>query len=196
MEQSILKSYQATDNTIMKKRVLQTLSDGFDPQVDVAEQWQVDFLKTVLGERSPVLVEAGAHQISKLHIKDLNADLISLYYNAEKKFMGYSERVQTAIVQTLGKTGGTEAIKVFSEFLNNDNGSYLGYEVLAAIAELNDPTLINPLHEYALKMEKRIAECKAKNKDPIFYSKFLTLKNLAADIEKALLQVKGGSNEK
>jgi len=196
MEQATVKAYQATDNTIMKKRVLQTLSEGFNPQVDVAEQWKVDFLKDVLGERSPILVEAGAHQISKLQIKDLNPDLITLYHNADKKYMGYSERVQIAIIQTLGKTGSTEAVKLFTDFLNNDNGAYLGYEVLAAIAELNDPSFITPLHAYALKMEKRIAECKAKKKDPIFYSKFQTLKNLATDIEKSLLQVKEGDNEK
>lgn len=196
MEQTTLKSYQATDNTILKRKVLQTLSEGFDPTVGEAEQWKVDFLKEVLGERSPILVEAAAHQISSLHINKLNQDLITLFHKADEKYMGYSERVQIAIVQTLGKTGSTEAVQLFSNFLNNDNGAYLGYEVLAAIAELNYPSLITPLHAYALKMEKRIAECKAKNKDPIFYSKFQTLKNLATDIEKALLQVKEGGNEK
>jgi ribulose kinase len=110
--------------------------------------------------------------------------------------MGYSERVQTAIIQALGKIGGAEVAKLYRDFLDNDNGSYLGYEVLAAVAELDDPALVTPLHAYAGKMEKRIAECKAQKKDPIFYSKFQALKNLATDIEKSLLQVKEAGNEK
>jgi len=196
MEQSTIKSYMATENTILKKRVLQTLSEGFNSEVDVAEHWKVDFLRDVLKERSPVLVEAAAHQIGALHIKDLNADLITLFHAAEQKYMGYSERVQIALVQTLGKTGGNEAVKLFSDFLNTDNGSYLGYEVLAAIAELNNPVLVTNLHAYAEKMKKRIAECKAQNKDPIFYSKFRRLKNLATDTENSLLRVKEGGDEK
>lgn len=197
MEQSTITSYQATDNTILKRKVLKTLSGDFNAETDVAAQWKVDFLKKVLGERSPILIEEAAYQIGNLHIKELNQELITLFHKAEEKFMGYSERVQTAIVNTLGKTGGADAAKLFGDYLYNDNGAaYLGYEILAAIEELDDPSLITPLHKYAEKMDRRIAKLKAKNADPIFYSKFLMFSKLAKDIAETLSKVKEGGNEK
>ncbi len=196
MEKSTLDSYQSTENTILKKKVLQTLSDGFSPETDVVAPWKVTFLRDVLQERSPLLVEEASHQIGNLHIQDLTQNLIVLFNSAEEKYQGYSERVQIAIVNTLGKTGGTSTTQLFTKFLENDNGAYLGYEVLAAIKQLNNPVFIDCLNRYALKMDARIAELKTKNANPIFYSKFMALSTTAKDIEKSLVQLKEGDNEK
>lgn len=191
---AVIEAYNNTDNSIEKRTILKSLSEGYEEGSVVIPQWKVDLVKIGLAETSPVVVEAAARQAGKLVMKDVTPQLINLFNTADDKFMGgYPQRVRISLFYALGKTGGDGVAELFKKFLKNDNGSALGGDALTAIKELDDPSLVITVKSYAMKMEAKISVLKAKNSDPIFYSRYLGYRALAKEVEESLSNKKGDS---
>ena len=190
---AVIDAYNNTDNSIEKRTILKSLSKDYEEGTAIP-QWKVDLVKTGLAETSPVVVEAAARQAGKLAMKSVTPQLINLFNTADDKFMGgYPQRVRISLFYALGKTGGDGVAELFKKFLKNDNGSALGGDALTAIKELNDPSLVNTVKSYAMKMEAKVSVLKAKKTDPIQYSRYLGYTALAKEAEESLLNKKGDS---
>lgn len=192
-ESAVIDAYNNTDNSIEKRTILKSLSEGYE-EGTVIPQWKVDLVKTGLAETSPVVVEAAAKQAGKLVMKDVTPQLVNLFNTADDKFMGgYPQRVRISLFYALGKTGGDGVAELFENFLENDMGSALGEDALTAIKELNDPSLVNTVKSYTVKMGAKVSVLKTKNSDPIQYSRYLGYISLAKEVEESLSNKKGDS---
>jgi hypothetical protein len=123
---------------------------------------------------------------------DFSPELIAMYNNAEKRFLGYSIRVHYAIISTLGKIGGAGSKGFIAQLLRTDNGSDYGEFILMAIKDLNTKELVSDVAAYAVKMKKIVEKAKAKNLDPLLYSRKLWYIQVASEVQDALL-LKGGN---
>jgi HEAT repeat protein len=190
---AVIDAYNSTDNSIEKRTILKSLSKDYEEGAAIP-QWKVGLVKTGLAEKSPVVVEAAVKQAGKMVIKELTPQLITVFITADDRFMGgYPQRVRISLLYALGKTGGEGVAELFIHFLENDNGSALGEDVLMAIKELNDPVLISAVQSYAMKMETKVSVLKAKNSDPIQYSRYVSYITLAGEVEESLSNRKGDS---
>lgn len=190
---ALSEKFRTSENSIDKRRILQSLSEIGAVQPTAVPQWKVDLVRNALSDKSPVVVEAAAKQAGNLVLKELTPQLISLFESAGDRFYGgYAERVRVSLFHALGKTGGNKATDLFKDFLKKDNGSFLAESALLAVKELNNPELVPTVKNYILKMETRVSEGKALNADPIRYSRYLKYIQLGKEVENSLLTVKGG----
>ena len=67
----------------------------------------------------------------------------------------------------------------------------MGQFLLLAIKDLNDLSLVDNVKQYKKKMEELVKFAKAKNYDPLMYSRKLMYVDLALDVEKSLVS-RGG----
>jgi hypothetical protein len=191
---SLIRTFESTENSIDKRNILKSLSQNEETQNSAVPRWKVDLITIGLADKSPVVVETAVKQVGKLGLTELSPRLIDHFKNADERFIGgYTDRVRIALFKALGKVGGPGVAELFQEFLENDNGSGLGGDALLAVKNLNDPSLLNTVKMYMLKMDARIAEKKKINADPIFYSRYLNYLELARDVKESLLKSKGGS---
>ena len=189
---SIVNIYNTSDNSVERRMALNALSDVVVQRGSETPQWVSDLLIKALDDKSPVVVNAAVYQIGNFGLANMTQKLISLYSEVEKKFSSaYAKRIQYSIVPALGKTGGTEATAFLSGLLARDNGTLMGGFLLAAIKDLNDNALADNVKEYKVKMEGLVKFAKAKNYDPLIYSRKLMYIDLALDVEKSLAS-KGG----
>lgn len=186
---AVIKRYQTSDNAIDRRYALndlKALSGHATPR------WASDLLKTALNDNDPIVVEEAIFQIGNLRMADFSPELTAMYNNAEKRFLGYSIRLQYAIISTLGKIGGTSSKEFIAQLLRTDNGSDYGEFILMAIKDLNTKELVSDVAAYAVKMKKIVEKAKAKNLDPLLYSRKLWYIQVASEVQDALL-LKGGN---
>lgn len=183
-KESIITAYQSK-NSITRKKALRSASLH-------RSIWVQNLLATALKDKSPIVVEVAVQEIGNLRLVELSDNLISLYFNAEKKFKGYGDRVKYSIIPALGKLGTGKSKKLLIDLLAKDNGSQMGEFLLVGIKELKDKFLINNVRLYSAKMKSIISQKKAMDLDPITWSINLALIDLAFSVEAYLAQ--GGRN--
>ena len=190
---SLLNTFNTSNNSVERRMILKSLNDVTLQEGDKAPRWISDMLGTAMKDKSPVVVAEAAKQIGRFQLMEYNADLITLFSEADSKFgaSGYTHRVQYSVISALGKIGSKEAKTLVTEMLKNDNGSAMGDYLLTAIKNFNDPALIAELKAYKARMDSLVKAAKAKGDDPILYSRKLRYSEFAAEIEKALL-ARGG----
>lgn len=185
---TIITIFNTSDNSVKKCEVLFSLKKFIPKNGENTPLWISELLGNALNDKSPVVVADAVYQIGEFRFTKYNSSLIALFKNAEIKHRtsGYTERVQCAIITTLGKIGNSEAKTFLSELLRNDKGTYIGQFILGAIENLNDPVFINGVKQYKAKMEMYVANAKKQGCDPFLYSVKLAYIKFAEEIEKSL----------
>ena len=189
---SIVKIFSTSENSVEKRELLVSLKNFVPEAGEKAPQWVVDLLGNALKDKSPVVVAEAALQIGKFNVLEYNAALITLFKEAGNKFgaSGYDRRVQYSIIPALGKIGNKEAKGLISNLLEKDNASAMGYFLLEAIRNSNDPAFLYDLKLYKNKMLNFVDIAKKRGDDPLLYSRKLAYIELVTEIDKALS--KGG----
>ena len=189
---SIVNIYNTSDNSVERRMALNELSDVVVQRGSETPQWVNNLLIKALDDKSPVVVNAAVYQIGNFGLTNITGKLITLYSEVERNFSSaYANRIQYSIVPALGKTGGKEASAFLSNLLARDNGTVMGQFLLLAIKDLNDLSLVDNVKQYKKKMEELVKFAKAKNYDPLMYSRKLMYVDLALDVEKSLVS-RGG----
>ena len=189
---SIVNIYNTSDNSVERRTALNALSDVVAQRGLETPQWVNNLLIKALDDKSPVVVNAAVYQIGNFGLTNITGKLITLYSEVERNFSSaYANRIQYSIVPALGKTGGKEASAFLSNLLTGDNGTVMGQLLLLAIKDLNDLSLVDNVKQYKKKMEELVKFAKAKNYDPLMYSRKLMYVDLALDVEKSLVS-RGG----
>ncbi|GAG00278.1 unnamed protein product, partial [marine sediment metagenome] len=188
---SIVNVYNTSENSVERRTALRSLNDVVS-RGEKTPQWVRGLLESALDDKSPVVVDVAVYQIGNFGLAGFSSKLITLYSDVKKKYSSaYARRVRYSIVSALGKTGGKSASLFLSNLLAEDNGTAMGQFLLLAIKDLNDPTLLKGVKQYQTKMEGLVKFAKAKNYDPLIYSRKLMYVNLALDVEKSLV-LRGG----
>lgn len=169
----ITNLFNTSTNSVERRGVLFSLRK-FKPDVGVkAPLWIGKLLVTALKDNSASVVAEAVHQTGEIRLTEYNSNLIQLYKDAEKRFgvVGYTVRIQYAIITALGKIGNQDAKSFIAELLRKDNGSRKGEFLLAAIKDLNDPAFLPDLKLYKAKMQNTVNHHKKRGDDPIMYAR-------------------------
>ncbi len=189
---SCIRVYKASDNSVTRRQALNALDEVVTRRGMDTPKVVKDILLSALNDKSPVVVATAVDQVGKFELHDLSERLINLYNNADKMFQSaYADRVKFSIVPALGKSGGNGVASFLSDLLAEDNGSVMGEYILLAMKELHDISLVDDVKKYKTKMEGLVRFAKAKNHDPLMYSRKLMYIDLALDVENSLVS-KGG----
>ncbi len=179
-------------NSVERRMFINSLNDEVPQRGAETPQWTQDVLVKALEDKSPVVVNAAVYQIGTFHLSALSTRLVALYTEVEKKYSSaYARRIQYSIIPALGKLGGNEVSTFLGGLLVEDMGTPRGELILTAIKELGDRALLGVVKEYKVKMEGMVSFARAKNYDPLIYSRKLQYIDLALGVEKVFLS-KGG----
>ncbi len=189
---SIAKRFYSTDNSIEKRSALKSLKGVAIPEGQTSPKWISDLLGNALNDESPSVVAEASRQIGHFTVVEHSNSLVNLFKDSHARFgsSGYTQKVQYAVVTALGKLGTNKAKELVVSELQKDEGSVMGEYLLLAIQEFGDLSLINEVKVYRSKMDEYIKDAKAKELDPILYSRNITYSNLTRTIEEELS--KGG----
>ncbi|MBN1130905.1 MAG: HEAT repeat domain-containing protein [Chitinispirillaceae bacterium] len=202
-EAEAIARIRATGNEHEKRETLRSWMDRMEvpAETGMAEQARQraaaqplsadELLAFCLQDPSPVVVAEAVSGVGRVRAKRFEADLIAIYAASPKQFGGYAERVQFAIIRTLGVIGTKPAARLFTDLLARDNGSVGGSELLAAIRKLGDPSLISHLERYALRLDGYIAKGKELKHDPMIDAIIVRNAALAREIAVELGKGKG-----
>lgn len=189
-----LQKFEKSDNPIYRASILRKVSERYQ----AAQLLSTDdsngigqIISSGLKDKySKVAVEA-VKNVGLLKRKEFESDLFSIYNNAPALFPGYWEKVQTAIISSLGKMGSDETKTLFKEILSNEGNTTTLTATLLAIKDLNDVSMIEYLDIFCKKMEAAIADARNRGDNPMLYSGFIINDGIAKNAIDSLLAKKG-----
>jgi hypothetical protein len=144
-----------------------------------------------LTDKYPKVAIEAAKTAASLKRKDIANDLISAYSDAPAAYPGYWEKVQLAVIASLGKTGGIEAETLFKKVLKNEGPTSVSSAVLQAIKSLKATAMSNDVSEFQKRMETVVADGRKRGDNPMLYSLFLSNAELAKGVIVSLTEGKG-----
>jgi len=179
--------YNGSDNTIIRKQALHDLGK---PQNNLSVQSSsvndsmkvLSLLRKAFNDPNPSIVEEAVSKAAELKFISTDQDLNQLYRNSEKRFGGYHEKIECAVLTAAGRIGGAVSRSILIDALSNDNGCYKSKIILGSIRVMGDTAFVQPLVKYVNKLDKYIEEKKQLGEDPIQYSDVLSSLSMAQSI--------------
>jgi hypothetical protein len=200
--QSLHELVSRSDNAIVRRQALRKLANKAkalknekrqDKIADKSEKVE-KIQKTILNaleDRNPRVVEESATLIGKLNITKAVSSLVSIYGEANQRFGGYGESVRLKIIKTCGTLRTPLSSKFLSDCLAKSNASIIASELLSAIQNQNDPSILKQVQAFQKKMDDIVALKQSNGADPMSYSMALQCAEKASVVAVALSN-KGG----
>lgn len=206
---SISATYKMSENAIVRKDALKELSKK--PENSGARSNRVAapgntnapsntnnekaalLIREALNDPNPTVVEEAIVQAGELKLQGFSENFYQLYFKKSKNFGGYHERIQCAILISAGKIADNTSKKLLLEVLAKDNGDALSSILLSAINQMNDESTVEPLIQYAEKLEQIVKTSQQAGVNALLYSGAKISAESARAIADSILNKKAGN---
>ncbi len=189
---STIMAFNNVDNAILRKQMLvqelakDSAQETFSMARSAVSKSNNDALiLEALSDKSPTVVEKAIQLAAGNNSPVIINKLFAIYDSALENYLGYDERLQSAVLTSLASSNDARVAPLYKEIIARDLSSSILNVVLSACTENSDSTLTLAVEEYITKAEAALVSVKESGANSLIWSDLSQTLNLAKEVRSA-----------